>query len=47
VVPDTAVTADDAYDTAYAEALRHVLTLPDVPPPIADEAREHLTGLTH
>jgi len=47
VVPDTAVAADDAYDTAYAKALRHVLTLPDVPPPIADEAREKLTTLTH
>jgi hypothetical protein len=47
VIPDTAVSADDAYDTAYAKALHHVLTLPDVPPPIADEAGEKLTTLTH
>jgi Peptidase family S41/N-terminal domain of Peptidase_S41 in eukaryotic IRBP len=46
VVPDTAVAAGDAYDTAYAKALRHVLAMPDVPPPIADEARDQLTALT-
>ena len=28
----------EAYDVAYARALRHVLTL-DVPPPVAEEAR--------
>jgi Peptidase family S41/N-terminal domain of Peptidase_S41 in eukaryotic IRBP len=46
VVPDTAVAADDAYDVAYAKALRHVLSLADVPPPIAAEARELLPTLT-
>ena len=45
VVPDVAVPEDQAYDTAYAKALAHVLTLEDVPPPIADEAREVLAGL--
>ena len=47
VVPDTAVAADEAYDVAYAKALTHVLSLTDVPPPIADEARELLPTLTH
>ena len=46
VVPDTAVPADQAYDAAYAKALRHVAGLGDVPPPIADEARDALAGLT-
>lgn len=46
VVPDTPVPADEAYDVAYAMALRHVTGLGDVPPPIADEAREALAGLT-
>jgi hypothetical protein len=46
VVPDTAVAADDAYDVAYAKALRHVLSLADVPPPVAAEARELLPTLT-
>jgi hypothetical protein len=45
-VPDTAVAADDAYDVAYAKALRHVLSLADVPPPVAAEARELLPTLT-
>ena len=44
VVPDTAVPADQAYDAAYAKALRHVAGLGDVPPPIADEARDALAG---
>ncbi len=39
VIPDTPAPADQAYDVAYAKALRHVLELGDVPPPIADEAR--------
>jgi Peptidase family S41/N-terminal domain of Peptidase_S41 in eukaryotic IRBP len=39
VIPDTPVAADQAYDVAYAKALRHVLELEEVPPPIADEAR--------
>ena len=47
VVPDTAVAADEAYDVAYAKALRHVLSLSDVPPPVADEARARLPTLTH
>jgi len=42
VVPDVAVPEARAYDTAYATALRHVLALDDVPPPIADEARDAL-----
>jgi hypothetical protein len=45
VVPDTAVPADQAYDAAYAKALSHVAGLGDVPPPIADEARDALAGL--
>jgi C-terminal processing protease CtpA/Prc len=45
VVPDTAVPADQAYDVAYAKALRHVAALTDVPPPVADEAREALAAL--
>ncbi len=45
VVPDVAVPEDQAYDAAYARALRHVLALDDVPPPIADEAREALAAL--
>jgi Peptidase family S41/N-terminal domain of Peptidase_S41 in eukaryotic IRBP len=44
VVPDTEVPADQAYDVAYGRALRHVLSA-DVPPPVADEAREALAGL--
>jgi Peptidase family S41/N-terminal domain of Peptidase_S41 in eukaryotic IRBP len=44
VVPDTAVPAAQAYDVAYARALRHVLSL-TVPPPIADEARAALAAL--
>jgi C-terminal processing protease CtpA/Prc len=45
VVPDVAATAEQAYDVAYAKALRHVLDLDDVPPPVADEARDALAGL--
>jgi Peptidase family S41/N-terminal domain of Peptidase_S41 in eukaryotic IRBP len=44
VVPDVAVPADEAYDVAYGKALRHVLSA-DVPPPVADEAREALAAL--
>jgi C-terminal processing protease CtpA/Prc len=44
VVPDVAVEAAQAYDTAYAKALRHVLATDDVPPPIADEARDALAA---
>jgi len=44
VIPDVAVTAEQAYDVAYAKALRHVLALDDVPPPILDEAREALAS---
>jgi hypothetical protein len=46
VIPDTQVPADQAYSVAYTEALRHVLELGDVPPPVADEARDTLTTLT-
>ena len=34
-----------AYDVAYARALEQVLAMDDVPPPIAHEAREALSGL--
>jgi hypothetical protein len=44
VIPDVEVPAEEAYDVAYAKALRHVLTLP-VPPPMLDEAREALAKL--
>jgi Peptidase family S41/N-terminal domain of Peptidase_S41 in eukaryotic IRBP len=45
VVPDVAVPAADAYDVAYGQALRHVLSSEFVPPPVADEAREALAAL--
>jgi hypothetical protein len=45
VVPDVAVPAEQAYDVAYALALRHILATDDVPPPIVDEAREALDTL--
>jgi Peptidase family S41/N-terminal domain of Peptidase_S41 in eukaryotic IRBP len=41
VIPDIAVPEAEAYDTAYAKALEHVLAM-DVFPPVADEAREAL-----
>jgi hypothetical protein len=44
VIPDTPVPADEAYRVAYAKALRHVTELGDVPPPIADEARDALAN---
>jgi C-terminal processing protease CtpA/Prc len=44
VVPDVAVPEAEAYDVAYAKALRHVLAMDDVPPPIADQARAVLAG---
>jgi hypothetical protein len=46
VVPDVAVAAAQAYDVAYARALERVLALDDVPPPVADEAREALAAVT-
>ena len=45
VVPDIAVPADLAHDTAYAMALRHVLAMADLLPPVADEARDALAAL--
>ena len=45
VIPDTPAPADEAYQVAYAKALRHVADLADVPPPIADEARDVLATL--
>ena len=45
VVPDVAVAAEQAYDVAYTRALERVLAMDDVPPPVADEAREALAGL--
>ena len=35
VVPDVAVPEAEAYDVAYGKALRHVLAMDDVPPPVA------------
>ncbi len=46
VIPDTVAAADEAYNVAYAKALRHVAGLSDVPPPVAHEAREKLAALT-
>jgi C-terminal processing protease CtpA/Prc len=45
VVPDVAVPEAQAYDTAYATALQHVLAMADLLPPIADEARDALAAL--
>jgi Peptidase family S41/N-terminal domain of Peptidase_S41 in eukaryotic IRBP len=45
VVPDVAVPEAEAYDVAYAKALRHVLALDDVPPPIKHEASDTLATL--
>ena len=42
---DVAVAAEQARDAAYAKALRHILALDDVPPPILDEARDALASL--
>jgi len=45
VAPDVPADAEQAYDVAYAKALRHVLDLDDVPPPIEHEARDTLAAL--
>ncbi len=45
VIPDVAVPEAEAYDVAYGKALRHVLAMDDVPPPIEHEARDALAGL--
>jgi Peptidase family S41/N-terminal domain of Peptidase_S41 in eukaryotic IRBP len=45
VVPDVAAPEAEARDVAYAKALRHVLAMEDVPPPIEDEARSALDAL--
>jgi hypothetical protein len=45
VMPDVAVPADEAHDVAYGKALRHVLSSDDLPPPVADEARDALAAL--
>jgi Peptidase family S41/N-terminal domain of Peptidase_S41 in eukaryotic IRBP len=45
VIPDVAVPEAEAYDVAYAKALRHVLALDDVPPPFEHEARDALASL--
>ena len=45
VVPDVPAAAERACDVAYARALEKVLAMDDVPPPIADDAREALAGL--
>jgi hypothetical protein len=43
-IPAAAASTDPAPGTPR-RALRHVLELGDVPPPIADEARDALTAL--
>jgi C-terminal processing protease CtpA/Prc len=45
VIPDVPVPADEAYGAAYVKALRHVAGLGDVPPPVADEARDALAAV--
>jgi hypothetical protein len=45
VVPDIAVPEAEAYDVAYARALRHVLAQDDLLPPIEEEARDALAAL--
>jgi hypothetical protein len=45
VVPDVSVPQEQAYDVAYATALRHVLAQDELFPPIAEEAREALAAL--
>jgi hypothetical protein len=45
VVPDVAVPEAEAYDVAYGKALRYVLDLDDVAPPIAAQARDALAAL--
>jgi Peptidase family S41/N-terminal domain of Peptidase_S41 in eukaryotic IRBP len=45
VVPDVAVPEEQAYDVAYGRALRHVLAMDDLPPPIVDEARDAVAAL--
>ena len=45
VVPDVAVPKEQAYDVAYAAALRDVLARDELFPPIADGAREALAAL--
>ncbi len=45
VTPDVAVPEAEAYDVAYGKALRHVLAMDDVPPPVEHEARDALASL--
>jgi len=45
VVPDVPVPQEQAYDVAYAAALRYVLARDELFPPIADGAREALAAL--
>jgi len=45
VIPDVPVPQEQAYDVAYATALRHVLARDELFPPIADGAREALAVL--
>jgi hypothetical protein len=45
VVPDVAVPQERAYDVAYGLALRHVLAMDDLVPPIEHEARDALALL--
>ena len=45
MVPDVPVPQEQAFDVAYATALRHVLARDELFPPIADGAREALAAL--
>ena len=45
VIPDVAVPEAEACDVAYGKALRHVLALDDVPPPVEHQARDALARL--
>ena len=45
MVPDVAVPGAQAYDVAYARALRHVLAQDGLSAPMADQARDALAGL--
>ena len=45
VTPDVAVPEAEAYEVAYAKALRHVVAQDDVPPPVKHEARAALARL--
>jgi hypothetical protein len=45
VIPDIAVSSEEAFTVAYREALGHVLAGGDVPPPLRHEAEDALAAL--